>query len=87
MPYDENSIVTLSQEDAEKRFQYVTVEQMANQYPTVSTEFLNRLVEACELANWSTAIAAKRYCEGDKTIKPPDGFEDIYRELIAKNRQ
>ena len=68
MTYDETSIRVLSADEAAERFMFANVEKLAKQYPHVSTVFLGRLVEACQLSGWDLGNATRRYCAGDKTI-------------------
>ena len=84
MTYDEHSIQILSEDEAADRFLFARTEQIAQQYPAVSTRFISRLIEACQLSGWDLDKAARRYCCSDRTIQAPQGFLDVYRALMPE---
>jgi hypothetical protein len=84
--YDASSIKILRDEEVIEMFDFVKVGDLARRYPASSPDFIERMVEACSLANWPVTNAERRYLQGDKSVTPTPEFLACHRELADQRR-
>ena len=68
-PYDASAITILDAEEAARRFGFVQAADLAVRYPSVSSEFIVRLIEACRLIQFPLPVAVRRYLDRDKAAE------------------
>lgn len=82
MSYTAESIRILTSAELKERFFFVRIGDLAKQYPSVSIEFISRLLEACHYSGFPEELAIKRYLDKDKSVTVSSEFIECHRELL-----
>ena len=85
--YTAANIRILSPLEAAERFVFARAVELVKLYPTAPSDFIQRLLQACQLSGWSVDLAEQRYLAGDRTVQPPPEFMDCHNELLREARR
>jgi len=81
MTYTASAIRILPPSEAADRFTFAKATQLAAQYPSIATEFIARLLEACVLADFPIDQAVRRYLDRDRSVPVTPELIEAHREL------
>lgn len=84
--YDAGAIQILSGEEARHRFPFARAVELAVRYPSVSSKFIERLVEACRLVDYPVEDAVRRYLDRDKSIVVSPELVECFKDLSDQRR-
>lgn len=85
--YTAANIRILSPLEAAERFGFARAVELAKLYPMMPSDFIQRLLQACQLSGWPVELAEQRYLAGDRTIQPSSEFLDCHNELLREARR
>jgi len=85
--YDENSIRILDVAAQRERFGFAAAQALAQDYPSVPAEFIERILTAAQMAGEDRERVIARYLDRDKSVQVSDEFAAIYRELMNDHRR
>jgi hypothetical protein len=81
LDYNADSIRILQPEEAEERFEWLKIQQLANQYHC-TTEWIERGLEACWRAGVPKSYFISRYLDKDSTVPVNPLVSEAFRELL-----
>lgn len=55
--------------------------ELVNKYPHIPSEFIGRLMEACEEAGYPVHLAEQRYLAKDTTVPKDEHLEAVFKSL------
>lgn len=65
----------------------VRVDELAKRYRSTTSEFIERLLTACQLSDFDEALAIRRYLERDTSIAITPEFLACHRELMDERHR
>jgi len=84
--YTASAIRILPEASLKEKFFFLRVNDVARKYPHVSTEFVARLLEACQYAGFPEALAIRRYLEKDTSIQVTAELIECHKALLENKR-
>lgn len=84
--YDAGCIRVLAPDEANEKFAFARAADLAVRYPSVSPDFIARLVESCELAGFPLDAAARRYLDRDRSVPVTPELLECHRDLLSRLR-
>ena len=82
--YTAKDIQILDSNQASEKFFFLRVKQLSDEYPSVATDFIARMLESCMLSGFSEKLAVQRYLAKDKSIQPSPEFIECHKELLKE---
>ena len=84
--YTAKDIQILDSRQASEKFFFLRVKQLSEQYPSVATDFIARMLESCMLSGFDEQLAIRRYLAKDKSITPSPEFIECHKEILQEFR-
>ena len=84
--YNASSIKILSAEDAEDRFVFAQVDRLARDYPTVTRDFLTRILEAAQITGTPVEHIERRYLQRDLSEPKSPELEAALLHILDSQR-
>jgi hypothetical protein len=85
--YTAKDIQILNNQQASEKFFFLRVKQLSEQYPSVASDFIARILESCMLSGFDEELAVRRYLAKDKSIIPSPEFIECHKELLNEFRK
>jgi hypothetical protein len=85
--YTAKDIRILEAPEAHDKFLFVRVKTLSEQYKSVSSEFIERLLTACSLSGFDESLAIRRYLDKDLSIQPTPELIECHKELMDRCRE
>lgn len=85
--YTAKDIKILDSKQASEKFFFLRVKQLSEQYPSVASDFIARMLESCMLSGFDEELAVRRYLAKDKRIIPSPEFIECHKELMNAFRE
>ena len=84
--YNASAIRILPEASLKEKFFFLRVNDVARKYPHTSTEFVARLLEACQYAGFPEELAIRRYLEKDFSIQVTAELIECHKALLENKR-
>lgn len=84
--YGAGRIRVLAPGEATEKFRFARAADLAVRYPSVSPDFISRLVESCDLAGFPLEAAVRRYLDRDRSVPGTPELLECHRGVLSRLR-